>query len=201
MLKTVKFKSPESPEIAEQMAEKVQLHFYDVTRDKNELKFHKFDEQAFNCVIALEGFNEQDYFYIDNELCNALFSSFVQLKICIRICTETVQNNYTNRGCCYNYLICNKFQSSENTNEIFFVITPHLIGFINKITNLTLESAKNSLTTILGTNEITKAVYITDDIQAPSLHILKIERKGKIELYHFFPIKLEINLYNFHDFL
>jgi hypothetical protein len=101
------------------MAKKVQAHLYDVIKEENELTFSKFDKQAFDCVIALEGLNEQDYFFVDTELSSALFSGFTQLNICIEIVIQSSQSNSSMSGHFYNHLVCNYFQCLGGANEFF----------------------------------------------------------------------------------
>jgi hypothetical protein len=190
MLKIVRFKSLESLELAEEMTKKIQSYFYDVTRDRNELKFYKFDEQAFNCVIALENLSWRDYSFVDNKeswIAPVYHHREPRIILELAICNTT-------RTSCHHFrlLVCNTFQISRTMmDEIPLVINPELLFFATLIKRI----AENILEPIPIIDSVTSAICIRDSsFEEPTLHrILKIERNGETKLYRFFPTDLTIH--------
>ena len=199
-MKIVKFRSPE-------IAEKVQAHLYDVTIDKDELRFSEFDEQAFNCVLNLENLDREDYFFVDSESKNKepwITAPYVsrqtritlEFEVDILVLTEStflsigldgfirIDHHY------FSLLACNTFQPSEGTNEIPLIINSELLYFTTLIKAITEEIVDP----IPMIDRITYAACIIDSLRNPTSYVLKIEKDGETQLRSFSPTNLLINV-------
>ena len=202
-MKIVKFRSPE-------IAEKVQAHLYDVTIDKDELRFSNFDLQAFNCVTKLENLDRGDYSFVDSESKNEepwITSPYVSrqtritLEFAVNILALTrptflsiglggftqVDRHY------FSLLVCNTFQYSEDVTAIPLAINSELFYFATLIKTI----AEGIVVPIPMINTITSAICIKDTRNDPTSYVLKFEANGEIQSYQFFPSNLSINASQF----
>lgn len=210
MNKIVRFQSFELPELAEEMAMKVQSYLYDVTRDKNELIFSKFDEEAFNLVINLVGLSRQDYCFIDSESVNkearvATICEFRQARIVLEIEINIpmfVRFPFAARSTnldrevvhCFRLLVRDVLQPSESTTEVYLEIDSSLSYFATLIKIIARENSYSlpRMGQIPIIDRITSAVCTVNHHNCHKTYTLNVERNGAIESLHFFPREITL---------
>lgn len=202
-MKIVKFRSPE-------IAEKVQAHLYDVMIDKDELRFSKFDEQAFNCVLNLENIDRLDYSFVDNGSKNkepwiSPIYEFRRTRIILELgifIPVLIRPDCSSIGLggvvqavrhYFSLLVCNTFRHSEGINEIPLVINSELFYFATLIKTI----AEENVVPIPMIDTITSAICIEDTRNDSTSYVLKFEANGEIQSHQFFPSNLSINISRF----
>ena len=199
-MKIVKFRSPET-------AEKVEAHLYDVKIDKDELRFSKFDEQAFNCVLNLENVDRLDYSFVDDESKNkepwiSPVYEFRQTRITLELGINIpvlIRPDFSSIGLgevikvvCHPFslLVCNTFQYSEDVTAIPLVINSELFYFATLIKTI----AEGLVVPIPTINTITSAICLRDSCNDLASYVLRFEANGETQSHQFFPSNLSIDV-------